>query len=64
MSENMDFGDKTPRGIDRNRLRYAWSLTPEERLERNRRAAESVILLREAGRTMRKEASKDATRER
>lgn len=48
-----DFGNKTPRGIDLDRLRYVRSLTPEERLERNRRAAESVILLREAGRRMR-----------
>ena len=53
MSDTPDFGNKTPRGIDLDRLRYARSLTPEERLERNRRAAESVILLREAGRRRR-----------
>ena len=58
MNESLDFGDKTRRGIDRDRLRYARSLTPWERLERNRRAAEGVILLREAGRRMREENAK------
>ena len=53
MSDIPNFGNQTPRGIDLDRLRYARSLTPEQRLERNRRAAESVILLREAGRRMR-----------
>ncbi len=55
MSDNQGFGEKTPRGIDLARLRYARSLTPYERLERNRRAAASVILMREAGRKMRAE---------
>jgi hypothetical protein len=53
MSEKPYFGERTRRGIDLARLAYARSLTPIERLERNRRAAESVILLREAGRRMR-----------
>lgn len=48
-----EFGNKTLRGIDLDRLRDARSLTPWERVERNRRAAESVVLLREAGRRMR-----------
>jgi hypothetical protein len=61
MSDVPDFGNKTPRGIDLDRLRHARSLTPEERLERNRRAAESVILLRVAGRRMR-EQSREAVR--
>ncbi len=63
MSEPLDFGNKSPRGIDLDRLRYARSLTPEERLERNRRAAESVILLRDAGRRMRAERESNAKSE-
>lgn len=61
MSDDQGFGEKTPRGIDLARLRYARTLTPFERLERNRRAAASVILMREAGRKMRMAQSLDSS---
>lgn len=40
--------DEDENGINLERLRQNLALTPEEKLERHRRACESVIALREA----------------
>lgn len=42
--------DEDENGINLERLRENLALTPEEKLERHRKACESVIALREAAR--------------
>ena len=47
------YGEQDENGVDLEHLRYNLSLTPEQRIERNRRAVESLRAIREAVRVSR-----------